>query len=276
MNELTKRIIVAAIGIPVGIIVMYLGGIIFNVVILIISLIALIEFYKIAEKKGYPTCIPIGIIIVGFPIIAVLSHKIYSVTDYKPFIDITAPHFILLFITLFFVMPLYFLFSKKENFLAGIGVAFTSFFYISLPFFSLVLLRDLENGFYYTILTFASIWVCDSAAFFIGRKFGKHKLAPNISPKKSVEGAIAGFIASTTFFVITSNYLIEISLVLSIVLGVVIGIFGQIGDLIESKIKRDAGVKDSGNIIPGHGGVLDRFDSIIFVVPFVYIILLLL
>ena len=277
MTELTKRIIVAAIGIPLGIVVMYFGGVVFNVIILFISLLALYEFYQIAEKKGYPTDLYLGI---GLGVGTIMPYTIFVLTDADLGVDLYEPTFELIngiisvYIFFLLLVPLYFLFRKKENYLATIGVTFAGFFYISLPFFCLVLLRDLENGFYWTILTFASIWICDIAAFFIGRKFGKHKLAPTISPKKSIEGAIAGFIASAMFFIVTSNYFIEeISLALSIALGVVIGIFGQLGDLIESKFKRDADVKDSSNLIPGHGGVLDRFDSIIFVVPFVYIIL---
>jgi len=273
MNELTKRIIVAGIGIPLGITVIYLGGLIFNIVICIISIIAIWEFYNIAEKKGYITDFSLGITLgIGTIMpytIFVLDGMLDDVFYFEMFKSI-----IIVYTLFFLLVPLYFLFRKKENYLACIGITFTGFFYISLPFFCLVILRDINNGFYWTILIFVSIWICDSAAFFIGRKFGKHKLAPTISPKKSIEGAIAGFIASTTFFIIVANYLIEdCSLIQIVVIGIVIGIFGQIGDLIESKIKRDADVKDSSNIIPGHGGILDRFDSIIFVVPFVLIIL---
>jgi phosphatidate cytidylyltransferase len=274
MNELTKRIIVAAIGIPLGIIVIYFGGLVFNIVIYIISAIALWEFYKLAEKKGYPTDFALGIGL-GFATIGPYTIFMLDGTLLEDmFYYELLKGAVFVYVLCFLLVPFYFLFSKKENYLAGIGVVFAGFFYISLPFFCLVILRDLDNGFYWTILTFATIWICDSAAYFIGKKFGKHKLMSVVSPKKTIEGAIAGFIAALIFFIFASNYLInEISLTTSIVLGVVIGIFGQIGDLIESKIKRDVGAKDSSNLIPGHGGILDRFDSIIFVVPFVLIIL---
>jgi phosphatidate cytidylyltransferase len=134
---------------------------------------------------------------------------------------------------------------------------------------------EIENfGLFITILVFCSIWVCDSAAFFIGRKFGKHKLIPNVSPNKSVEGAVAGFVFATLFFVIASYLIIPtFNIYYALIIGVTIGIFGQVGDLVESKIKRDVDVKDSGNLIPGHGGMLDRFDSIILVAPIVVIII---
>jgi phosphatidate cytidylyltransferase len=175
-----------------------------------------------------------------------------------------------------------FLFSTRSNAIAGIGVMLTGFFYISLSFFLLGQLREfyllfpyIENfGFFIVIIMFCSIWICDSAAYFIGRKFGKHKLLERVSPKKSIEGAVAGFIASAVFFPLASYFFIpEFSTVYAIILGVIVGIFGQIGDLVESKLKRDADVKDSSDLIPGHGGILDRFDSIIFVSPIVFIFL---
>jgi len=269
MKELPKRIIVALIGVPLVIFIMYLGGVVFNMTMLIISSIALLEYYKLAEKKGLSNFL---FIVVLCSILPAVNYFILSLIFWGEKIDIM--YVFLEYFVLFFLMPIYFLFSKGENFISALGVVFTGLCYILLPFFCLILIRELDNGFYWTILTFSTIWVCDSAAYFVGRKFGKHKLAPTISPKKSIEGAIAGFVVSAVYFVLMSNYLIEnISLLQAIILGIIIGIFGQIGDLIESKIKRDADVKDSSNIIPGHGGVLDRFDSIIFVAPFVYIIL---
>lgn len=277
MSELKKRIIVGLIGIPLGLLVIYIGGLVFNILILVVCLMALFEFYKIAEKKQYSPNWSLGVVLGCGTIIPysifIFHNEIPLIEDMLFGIQV-AVGVGLAYLIVFLLTPVFLLFDKKENYLARIGVVFTGFFYITLPFFCLVLLRNLEHGFYYTILTFVSIWICDMAAYFVGSKFGKHRLAPNISPKKSVEGAIAGFITSATFFIITSNYLIEISLILSILLGVIIGILGQIGDLIESKLKRDAGVKDSSNLIPGHGGILDRFDSIIFVVPFVYIIII--
>ena len=274
MNELTKRIIVAAIGIPLGIILMYFGGIVFNIVILLISLVAIWEFYELAKKKGYPAEYQLGIALGIIPMIPYMIFTIQGdlLNTPKTPEEIGLVLFVCIFILL--LVPLFLLFKKKENYLAVIGVTFMGFFYVSLPFFFLVLLRNLDNGFYWTILTFATIWICDSAAFFFGRKFGKHKLAPSISPNKSIEGAVTGFVVSAASFILAANYLIsEVSLIKVTVIGIVIGIFGQLGDLIESKLKRDVGVKDSSNIIPGHGGILDRFDSIIFVIPFVYLII---
>ncbi len=122
----------------------------------------------------------------------------------------------------------------------------------------------------------ASIWICDSAAYFIGRAFGKHKIAKLISPNKSWEGGIAGLIAAIAAWLIARSYIggfEQVSLSTAIAMGIIAGAFGQIGDFAESMLKRDAGVKDSSTLIPGHGGVLDRIDSILFVAPLVYLYL---
>ena len=123
---------------------------------------------------------------------------------------------------------------------------------------------------------FALIWINDSFAYIIGKNFGKQKLFESVSPKKTIEGFLGGmiftaigsyFISEATEILLFSNWLI---------LGVIVSVFGTLGDLIESKYKRQAGVKDSGNLLPGHGGLLDRLDSAIFVAPFIYLFLRLL
>lgn len=121
-----------------------------------------------------------------------------------------------------------------------------------------------------------SIWICDSAAFFLGTAFGKHKLFPRVSPNKSWEGAIAGFIfAIITMITAKALLLNELTLIDSLIVGIIVGSIGQLGDLVESLFKRDAGVKDSSALIPGHGGILDRFDSLLLTAPAVYIYLFL-
>ena len=124
-----------------------------------------------------------------------------------------------------------------------------------------------------TVITvFASLWTCDSLAYFTGRFFGKHKLFERVSPKKTWEGAIAGYVGAVAAFLIAQQYALPYMTVGSaFVCGSIVGIFGQLGDLFESLLKRDAEVKDSSALIPGHGGVLDRFDSLIFVSPLLFL-----
>lgn len=124
----------------------------------------------------------------------------------------------------------------------------------------------------YTIVSiFASIWMCDTAAYFGGVTFGRRKLLERVSPGKTWEGSAFGFVAALlTMVVARATVLDYLQLQDALVIGGIVGVFGQLGDLVESRFKRDAGVKDSSAIIPGHGGVYDRFDSLVFVAPIVY------
>jgi phosphatidate cytidylyltransferase len=127
-------------------------------------------------------------------------------------------------------------------------------------------------GAWLVFATFIGIWTCDSLAFFAGKAFGKRKLFPRVSPNKSWEGAVVGFLASSAAFVALAHYLLPFLPALhAALLGALVGIVGQFGDLVESLFKRDAGVKDSSQLIPGHGGVYDRFDAAMFVAPVVYV-----
>ena len=117
------------------------------------------------------------------------------------------------------------------------------------------------------------VWTTDSGAYFVGRKLGKHKLWPEISPKKTIEGSIGGVVIAVIFAVLMQLiYPFASSWTLLIVVTIIASIIGQMGDLVESAIKRHYGVKDSGTILPGHGGILDRFDSLLFAVPLLHFV----
>jgi len=143
--------------------------------------------------------------------------------------------------------------------------------YLPLLFGHLVLLRQLEDGREWIFLTLLVIMGCDSFAYFVGRRFGKRKLYPAVSPNKSVEGALGGLIGSVlAVFICRATILPDIGLFAATGIGLLVGVVGQLGDLFESLLKRACGVKDSGSIIPGHGGILDRLDSLLFAFPCVY------
>jgi phosphatidate cytidylyltransferase len=146
-------------------------------------------------------------------------------------------------------------------------LAFMLSFYLSLYFLHQPDPNHL--GFGYVIAVFGAIWVGDTAAMVTGMRIGRHRFFPRISPKKTVEGAIAELIASAIFFAVV-GLLVDISFPHNIILGLLIGIFAEVGDLVESQIKRTAGVKDASQLIPGHGGVLDRIDSLLLVGVVVY------
>lgn len=163
--------------------------------------------------------------------------------------------------------------SKGKLCILDSSLVFMTTLYITIGFTSIVMLRDLPHGNLLILLVFIGAWVTDGAAYFVGRAFGKHKLIPDVSPKKTVEGAIGGSVFCAISFVVfgiaagkvaaSSANLIEM-----IVSGLAISAISQFGDLIASLIKRHYGIKDYGKLFPGHGGVMDRFDSIIAIAPF--------
>ena len=163
------------------------------------------------------------------------------------------------------------IFRKKETPLFNISILVFSFVWLGLMLGSLSVLRNLPDiGFKITLSLFLSVWICDTGAFLFGKKFGKKKILPEVSPNKTWVGTIAGFVSSMIFVLILnqSGYFPDIfSLIDVVVLGLITGIFGQFGDWSESLLKREAGVKDTSNILAGHGGVLDRFDSLTFAAP---------
>jgi phosphatidate cytidylyltransferase len=174
------------------------------------------------------------------------------------------------------------LFLGNGSAINNLGGSFLGIFFIGLFSSSLILIREhfnqtvlpYESGGYLIISILATIWICDSAAFFVGTAIGKHKIFPRVSPNKSVEGSIAGFVFAIISIAAAKLIVLDfLSWEDIIVIGIIVGVFGQIGDFVESLIKRDADAKDSSQLIPGHGGFFDRFDSLLFSSPLIYIYL---
>ncbi len=171
------------------------------------------------------------------------------------------------------------LISKNITDFKDTAIVYTMALVVSLSLGSLIMIRDISGKFatFYVVLTLAVAWTSDTGAYFCGSFFGKHKLCPIISPKKTVEGAIGGIIVSfvSAFLVcfVFKNYIFDSDVLINYYLVALVGFLGpiisMIGDLSFSFVKRTCNVKDFGNVIPGHGGVLDRIDSVIFLSPFV-------
>ncbi|MFN6113440.1 MAG: phosphatidate cytidylyltransferase [Bacteroidota bacterium] len=291
MTNLTKRIAVAAVGIPLAVGVVYLGGWFFTAAITLIALQALREFYHLAESKHASPNQSVGL--VWAAIILLWSGWMFASgsEDHSSDSHIFEGVGVLLiggYLCLFMLLGTLItlaaeLFRAREN--AMLNTALTAFgvFYIGLSMASLFALRHIdrlflwgtwgETGASLMMTLFVSVWLADTAAYFVGLSIGKHKLFPRVSPKKSWEGAIGGVVGSTAAFVGMTKLLIPtFPLDMAITCGVVVGIVGPIGDLAESLQKRDAVVKDSGGVLPGHGGVFDRFDSMLFAAPAVLVI----
>ena len=176
-----------------------------------------------------------------------------------------------------FVLFMFYLFAaavfcRGSLSFSDVSAAFVTTFYITLAFLSILILRFGTNGQYYYLLCFLGAWITDSFAYFTGVFFGRHKLIPEISPKKTVEGSIGGILACGISFMIYGVAIAHfvdsanrMHLGLLFLYGVVVSVVSQIGDLSLSAVKRQYGIKDFGRLFPGHGGVLDRFDSIMSV-----------
>ncbi len=263
-QRIITGIILAAMFIPV----LFLSGtVVFNIVIALLSAIGVYEILACTGRKHPAISVPAIIYAISGPLLARTRFA--------------SAYGVLLGVTIIFLFYLVFIhvFRSDKISTEDISVVFMTSVYVTVAFTSIIRIRDIENiGHYLYILIFIGAWVTDTAAYFCGRFFGKHKLLPKISPKKTVEGSIGGIVFCSAFFVlyisiiaqranITPNYLFVA------VLGAFISVISQLGDLAASAIKRDYDIKDYGNIFPGHGGVLDRFDSIIAVSPFLFILL---
>jgi phosphatidate cytidylyltransferase len=266
-SENLKRIIVAIVAIPVILIATYLGGYYFLSFVTIISLFSFYEFSLLAKNKGARTNLLFGEIII----------LLFLVNQFKSFIDATT----LIILSLLSLLT-FELFRNKGSAILNLGVTFLGIFYIGIFSASLIALREfytIVGDFYYygsylVISVFISTWIGDSAAYYGGTALGKHKLFPRVSPNKSWEGAIFGFIFSVLTLILAWFAVLDfLSLFNAIVIGIIIGIAGQIGDLVESLFKRDSAVKDSSLFIPGHGGFFDRFDSLLFSTPVIWMYL---
>ena len=260
----SSRTLVNLLGIPSLLAIIYLGDSfsnipIFSAFIGVVLFLGAKEIFPLSKQKK------------GQPVIAVLLLFLALLQIGRiPGIRWEIPIYILL-IGIALTAMIVEIFRMKETPLLNISILVFSFVWLGLMLGSLSELRNLPDiGFKITLALFLSVWSCDTGAFLFGKKFGKKKILPDISPKKTWVGTIAGFISSMIFLLILNHfsYFPDIfSLVDVVVLGLITGIFGQFGDWSESLLKREADIKDTSNILAGHGGILDRFDSLTFAAP---------
>jgi len=303
---MATRVAVAVVAVPLIVYLSYVGGAPFCLLIILISSIALAEFYGLSRRKGASPLSALGII-AGIVIIStffygeIFRQLIPLLQRLSPEIRTPSQLQWLLIVLICFVLISFLieLFRGKSSPLLNLTSTVFGVLYVSVSLGTLVGIRELfledfplprflsiagtqsieatreltyRWGGYTVISILACIWICDTAAQFVGLKYGKHKLFPRVSPNKSWEGAISGFIAAVATALLAQYTVLPFFTVGEcLVIGAVVGAFGQLGDLAESLLKRDARVKDSSQIIPGHGGMLDRFDSLLFVSPILYL-----
>ena len=242
----------------------------FTALMVIFGILAALEFYRIVANAKAPPLTYFGLIWTAFFILS-RNSELLSLLEphFNP--DLLTP----LLLTSAVVLSLIGLLARRQK-----EGAFTSWvwtiagiLYIGWLLSHLVALRGLDDGRNWVFFILFVTWVSDTTAFFIGRRFGRHKLAPTISPGKTWQGAIGGIcgaIVMSILFFTPTPFQLPLVCWQAILLGVVVSILGQVGDLVESLLKRNMGVKDSGKLMPGHGGILDRIDSVIFASIVVY------
>ncbi|MBB6443874.1 phosphatidate cytidylyltransferase [Bacillus benzoevorans] len=240
------------------------GGLPFIALTYVFASIALYELLKMRELKlfSFPGVISL-LVLWSFLIPGQYQFILESINLTKVEIALLA---VLLFLT-------YTVATKNRFTFDDVSFSMMCTLYIGMGFYYFIETR--ENGLVFIFYALFIIWTTDSGAYLIGRKLGKRKLWPEISPNKTVEGALGGtisaIIVSIIYVLITD---MDVAIAWIAVVTIFLSIFGQIGDLVESALKRHYNVKDSGNILPGHGGILDRFDSLLFVCPLIYFFIL--
>lgn len=272
MRELLIRIAVSVVGIPLIIFLILKGGVYFFALIMIVSIAGQCELYALIKSKSINALKTPGII-TG---VCILYMAAFGLNNYV---------LCLLLILIMFIFASE-MFRNKGSAVLNIAGALLGVVYPVLFLAAFLILRmnidkilpaGQDNAGGYFILTiFISVWICDTFAYFYGTKFGRHKLFERVSPKKSIEGGAAGLIGAVlTFLAVNWLEIVHIPLPIAVISGLIVGILGQLGDLVESWFKRDVQIKDSSHILPGHGGILDRFDSLTFISPAFLILYLL-
>lgn len=268
MSNLVKRTIFGAVYVLIMLAGTLIHPIAFALVFAVILFFTQFEFYDVVEQAGHKPSKWLGTI----------SGILFFLISFLLSIGIVPKPFGLTFIGIIVFMFIFEIFSSRENTLENSGLSVLGFIYIAGPFSLLSFIVHTSaigqtNTFNPWILAgvFLILWVNDSFAYLIGSAFGKHKMCKNISPKKSWEGLIGGAVFATIMGIINAVLFQTIGMTSWIVIALLTVAFGTLGDLFQSKIKREIGVKDSGKILPGHGGFLDRLDSLLFAIPAIFI-----
>ena len=261
-----RRVLTGALIVAVALpIIIFSDCIIYPIALSLFCLAAIHELLKvIGVTNQYSICVPSYALAFAMPFFAFFAYREYR----EKYIFVLAAAMILFMLYLFVLM----LFRKGFLPYKKVAEIYMIVSYVVISFTALSLLRYIEHGKFVFFLVFIAAWGCDTFAYLTGTLIGKHKLIPEISPKKTVEGAIGGIVATMLLFALY-GYLVgaywgggtKPRYYVLMAYGLVLAVVGQIGDLIASAIKREHGIKDYGNILPGHGGIMDRFDSILAV-----------
>ncbi|SRR6056297_399644 len=260
-----KRTLSAVIGIPIFVFIVYSGGNLLLLSLLIVTMIAIDEYVRTFEKamKSEAGNKELHYCRLWLWLATVISYAVFYYSDFK--IEFEAPFLFVVLLGMAFIEIIQ---PSSETKISREMIY--GYIYITVFFRFVYYVAQIENGLLIWLI-FIIAWSTDTFAYFTGSLLGRKKLAPSISPKKTVEGAIGGILGSAICTFAYSAVFIPQMSSFSVIFGVVGSMVSQMGDLHASVIKRRNGAKDFGNLIPGHGGILDRFDSILFTAPFVYV-----
>lgn len=263
-----KERIITAIGFVIVMVLgIFGGGYPFGLLFLLIGIVSFLEFFPLSRYTGSNDIRKIITILFGVsPILFAFANKQLDITsNWQP------THYAVLTIPFLYVLYLLELHYKNPDPIKNLGTAVLGYVFIGIPYALLIVLAFWQ-GIYNPFLVIGLlllIWLNDTGAYFSGRFFGKHLIAPNISPKKTWEGFWGGVVATLLTSQLLAYFINDYSNQQWLIMGLICS-FGILGDLIESLFKRKASIKDSGTLMPGHGGVLDRFDAFTFVIPAIF------
>ena len=274
-----KRIITAAVGLAIFIPTLIFADEVPLLFLCVIGLLAAIAVYEICGcvgvRKAFFVSIPTYAVTISVMALGILYSQQYIKMEFKTFAMII---FGILFLYLFFILACTMLSDGGTRLVQTCETAAVTV-YILIGFMSMIFTRyGSDVGGYNLMLIFLGVWTTDTGAYFIGKAFGKKKLIPDVSPNKTVAGAFGGVFGCLLGYAIYGLILkfalsIDVNFIYLLILAIIIAVIDQIGDLIASFIKRERGIKDFGTLFPGHGGVMDRFDSAIAVAPVIFFLL---
>lgn len=258
-DKVSTRTLTIVISLPIVLLIIHLGGILYTGIISIVAILTFLELWNIVKSQEYQPSLILGLV---FTILFLFLKNILALHSYTYIRAIFALLFLLIILEHFFL---------KLNKYSIVNIALTIFMAIYIGFLLsfFIEIMGLANGKILLIFSLVSTWVSDVFAYIIGINFGKNHPFPYLSPSKTLEGAIGGLLGGGVCALVFYS-IIPLSMYTLFLLGIIAAVSGQAGDLFESLIKRNFGVKDSGTLIPGHGGILDCVDSILFSIPALY------
>lgn len=275
MSELARRTLFAVIAAPLGILFVFLGGAPLATMLGVIAALGAWEIQRMATANGVEPLMPVGIVVAG--LIPVAVHGYYLGVFHLSLTAGVVLFLILLASAIWLRGPARRPINSVALTVVGALYPGTIAYIYALRHHPYTIER--AAGTVLVAMPILLTWATDTGAYFVGKTIGKRKLIPSVSPGKSVEGAIGGLVLTVIISVVYARFLLQpysglgLSVSKAILFGVIISITAQVGDLVASLMKRDAGVKDSSKILPGHGGIVDRFDSLFFVMPVAFLLL---